>query len=41
MPYLPEELHLAVAKHEDPSALVHVIAGALRLKTVDKQELLE
>jgi ATP-dependent Lon protease len=41
VPYLPEELMVAVANVDDPSALVHVIAGALRLKTEEKQELLE
>lgn len=41
VPYLPEELMIAVANVDDPSALVHVIAGSLRLKTEEKQELLE
>jgi ATP-dependent Lon protease len=41
VPYLPEELHIAVANLEDPSALSHLIAGALRLKTEEKQALLE
>ncbi len=41
VPYLPEELHLAVANLDDPSALSHLIAGALRLKTEEKQALLE
>ncbi len=41
VPYLPEELQVAVANLEDPSALSHLIAGALRLKTDEKQELLE
>jgi ATP-dependent Lon protease len=41
VPYLPEELHLAVSNLDDPSALSHLIAGALRLKTEDKQALLE
>jgi ATP-dependent Lon protease len=41
VPYLPEELQLAVANIEDASALSHLIAGALRLKTEDKQALLE
>ena len=40
-PYLPEELQLAVANVDDPSALGHLIAGSLRLKTEEKQELLE
>jgi ATP-dependent Lon protease len=41
VPYLPEELHVAVANLDDPSALSHLIAGALRLRTEDKQALLE
>ena len=41
VPYLPEELQLAVANIEDPSALSHLIAGSLRLKTEEKQGLLE
>jgi len=41
IPYLPEELQLAVTNVEDPSALSHLIAGALRISTEEKQELLE
>src|ERR1700750_96419 len=41
VPYLPEELQMAVANLEDPSALAHLIAGALRIKVEEKQELLE
>jgi ATP-dependent Lon protease len=41
VPYLPEELQLAVANLEDPAELAHMIAGALRIKTEEKQELLE
>ena len=41
VPYLPEELQIMVANVEDPSALSHLIAGALRLKTEEKQALLE
>jgi ATP-dependent Lon protease len=41
VPYLPEELQLAVANLEDPIELAHMIAGSLRLKTEEKQELLE
>ena len=41
VPYLPEELQLAVANIDDPSALSHLIAGALRIKSEEKQELLE
>jgi ATP-dependent Lon protease len=41
VPYLPEELQLAVANIEDPSTLSHLIAGSLRLPTEEKQALLE
>jgi ATP-dependent Lon protease len=41
VPYLPEELQLAVANLEDPAELAHMIAGALRIKTEEKQALLE
>jgi ATP-dependent Lon protease len=41
IPYLPEELQLAVTNVDDPSALSHLIAGALRITTEEKQELLE
>ena len=41
VPYLPEELQLAIANIDDPSALSHLIAGSLRLKIEEKQELLE
>jgi ATP-dependent Lon protease len=41
IPYLPEELQLAVTNMEDPSALTHLIAGSLRIPTEEKQELLE
>ena len=41
VPYLPQELQIMVANVEDPSALTHLIAGALRLKTEEKQGLLE
>ena len=41
IPYLPEELQLAVTNMEDPSALSHLIAGALRIATTEKQEVLE
>jgi ATP-dependent Lon protease len=40
-PYLPEELQLAAANVDDPSALTHLIASTLRLKTEERQELLE
>jgi ATP-dependent Lon protease len=41
IPYLPEELQLAVANIDDPSALCYLIAGALRIDIEEKQELLE
>jgi ATP-dependent Lon protease len=41
IPYLPEELQMAVANIEDPASLGHLIAGALRISTEEKQELLE
>ncbi|MCW3066142.1 MAG: lon [Solirubrobacterales bacterium] len=41
VPYLPEELQVAVANLDDPSALASLIAGALRIKSEEKQELLE
>jgi ATP-dependent Lon protease len=41
LPYLPEELQLAVANIEEPAELAHLIAGALRIKTEEKQRLLE
>jgi ATP-dependent Lon protease len=33
IPYLPEELQMAVANLEDPAALAHLIAGTLRIST--------
>jgi ATP-dependent Lon protease len=41
LPYLPEELQLAVANIDDPAELGHLIAGALRITTEEKQQLLE
>jgi ATP-dependent Lon protease len=41
VPYLPEELQIAAANVEDPSALCHLVASTLRLKTEEKQHLLE
>ncbi len=41
VPYLPEELQLAVANVEDPTALGHLVASTMRLKTEEKQHLLE
>jgi ATP-dependent Lon protease len=39
--YLPEELQIAAANVEDPSALCNLVASTLRLKTEEKQTLLE
>jgi ATP-dependent Lon protease len=41
VPYLPEELRLAAANVDDPSALCHLVGSTLRLKTEEKQLLLE
>ncbi|MEJ7751093.1 MAG: endopeptidase La [Thermoleophilaceae bacterium] len=41
VPYLPEELQIAVTNLEDPGELAHMIAGSLRIKTEERQELLE
>jgi ATP-dependent Lon protease len=41
VPYLPEELQIAVANIDDPVSLGHMIAGSLRMKVEEKQELLE
>jgi ATP-dependent Lon protease len=41
VPYLPEELQIAAANVDDPSALCHLVASTLRLKTEEKQHLLE
>jgi ATP-dependent Lon protease len=41
VPYLPEELQMAVVNLEDPSALSHLIAGALRIGSEERQALLE
>jgi ATP-dependent Lon protease len=40
-PYLPEELQVAAANVDDPSALCHLVASTIRLKTEEKQRLLE
>jgi ATP-dependent Lon protease len=40
-PYLPEELQLAAANVDDPSALSYLVASTLRIKTDEKQHLLE
>jgi ATP-dependent Lon protease len=41
VPYLPDELQLAAANVDDPSALCHLVASTVRIKTEEKQELLE
>jgi ATP-dependent Lon protease len=41
IPYLPEELQMAVANLDDPAALAHLIAGTLRISVEEKQQLLE
>ena len=41
VPYLPDELQVAVANVDDPSELGYLIAGALRIDTAEKQALLE
>jgi ATP-dependent Lon protease len=41
IPYLPEELQMAIANIDDPAVLGHLIAGALRIGTEEKQKLLE
>jgi len=41
VPYLPEELQLAAANVEDPGTLSHLVASTIRLKTEEKQRLLE
>jgi ATP-dependent Lon protease len=41
VPYLPEELQMAVSNVDDPSALCYLIASAIKIKTEEKQALLE
>jgi ATP-dependent Lon protease len=41
VPYLPEELQIAAANVDDPTALSHLVASTMRLKTGEKQQLLE
>ena len=41
VPYLPEELQIAAANVDDPSALCNLVASTMRLKTDEKQHLLE
>jgi ATP-dependent Lon protease len=40
-PYLPEELQIAAANADDPGALSNLVASTLRLKTDEKQQILE
>ena len=40
-PYLPEELQIAAANVRDPSGLCNLVASTLRLKTEEKQLILE
>ena len=41
LPYLPEELQIAAANVEEPSALCHMIASTVRMSTEERQALLE
>src|SRR6478752_6302267 len=41
VPYLPEELQIAAANVDDPSAICNLVASTLRLKSEEKQRLLE
>jgi ATP-dependent Lon protease len=41
VPYLPEELQIAAANVDEPSALCNLVASTLRLKTDEKQGILE
>jgi len=41
VPYLPEELEVAAANVESASALAHLVASTIRVKTEEKQRLLE
>jgi len=41
LPYLPEELRIATANVDDPSALCSLVASTIRLKTEERQGLLE
>ena len=40
VPYLPDELELAVANIDDPSLLSYIVAASMRFSTDEKQELL-
>jgi ATP-dependent Lon protease len=41
VPYLPDELEIAAANVDDPSALSYLVASTLRIKADEKQHLLE
>ena len=41
VPYLPEELQIAAANVDDPGQLCNLVASTLRLKTEEKQRVLE
>ncbi len=41
VPYLPEELQVALANVDEPTSLVNFVASLLRIKTEEKQRLLE
>jgi ATP-dependent Lon protease len=41
VPYLPEELQIAAANVDDPGQLCNLVASTLRLKTEEKQKVLE
>jgi len=41
VPYLPEELQIALANVDEPIALANFVASLLRIKTEEKQRLLE
>ena len=41
VPYLPEELQIAAANVDEPGALCNLVASTLRLKTEEKQHILE
>ncbi len=41
VPYLPDELEMAAANIDDPAQLGYFIASTMRIKTEEKQELLE
>jgi ATP-dependent Lon protease len=41
VPYLPDELEIAAANVDEPSALSYLVASTLRIKTDEKEHLLE